>query len=242
MNRTQLASMAPVMIMARFAGCVRPNHASGATLTSLLEGSQHKRQTIGTPMSQIPAPLAIIPVTSRPTKLVSTLPRNIRQAARRRVRRRSKTANSADFTTTATASTRIDPEMASGGTMTCINGTTGSHAKAGLATISGTANTKRRQPLAILVTFLPKVMFHGICLAINISQNDYRVASCSTLLVRKDVCSSTARFGMLDGTHQVPPVDLHQFTVLFSSGASSVCDPRGALRFAVAQYSKWSSN
>src|SRR6266404_2007069 len=102
-------------------------------------------------MSQIPALLAIITATSSPTKLVSTLPRNIRQAARRRGRRRSKTANSTDFTTTATASTRIDPERARAGTMTSMNGTTGSHAKAGLATISGTASARKRRSLCMLV-------------------------------------------------------------------------------------------
>ena len=151
MNRKQLATRALVMITARFAGGVRANHARGAAFTSLRDGSQHRKQTSGTPISQMPAPLAIITATSRPTRLVSTLPRNIRQAARRGGSRRSKTANNTDFTTTAPASTRTEPERASAGTMTCMNGTTGSHARAGLATISGMASRRKRQPLSILV-------------------------------------------------------------------------------------------
>ena len=107
---------------------IRANHASGATLTSRRDGSQHRTQTSGTPTTQIPAPLAIIIATSRPTTLVSTLPTSISQAARRRGRRRSNTANSADFTITAAASTRIEPVSASAGIIACINGTTGSHA------------------------------------------------------------------------------------------------------------------
>src|SRR5450755_1078683 len=94
----QLASSAAVIIPATARGEVRASHARGATLTSLRDGSQHRKQTSGTPTTQIPAPLAIITATSRPTKLVSTLPRNIRQAARRRGRLRSKTVNRADFT------------------------------------------------------------------------------------------------------------------------------------------------
>jgi hypothetical protein len=144
MNKTQLASRALVMITATTAGDVRANHAKGATLTSLRDGSQHRRQTSGSPINQIPGELAIITATSSPTKLVSTLPRNIRQAARTGGRRRSKTANSTDFAITATDNTKIDPVRASAGTMTCINGTTGSHAKAGLATVSGIASIRKR--------------------------------------------------------------------------------------------------
>ena len=132
-NRMQLATRAVVMIPARPAGDIRDNHASGAALTSLREGSQHRKQTSGTPTNQIPGALAIITATSSPTKLVNTFPRNIRQAAFQRGRRLSKTAKSTDFTTTAKTNTRIEPDRARAGSIACINGTTGSHAKAGLA-------------------------------------------------------------------------------------------------------------
>src|SRR5580700_1977948 len=128
MNRMQLASRALVMIPATPAADILANHARGAILTSLRDGSQHRTLTSGTPTIQIPTPLAIITPTSTPTKLVSTLPTNIRQAARRCGRLRSNTANNADFTMTAAASTRIEPVNASAGTITCMNGTTGSHA------------------------------------------------------------------------------------------------------------------
>src|ERR1041384_1386084 len=133
MNKMLLATMAPLMIPARVAGKFRAGHVNGAALTSLRVGNQHRKQTTGTPMSQILGELAIIKATSRPTKLVNTLPRNIRQAARRRGSRRSKTANNTDFNTTAITSTSIEPDRATAGTMACINGTTGSHAKAEFA-------------------------------------------------------------------------------------------------------------
>src|SRR5450755_3976248 len=43
-------------------------------------------------------------------------------------------------------------------------------------------------------------------------------------------CSSTARFGMLERTHQVPPLFL--FLSPFTNGAASVFDPRGGLTVA----------
>jgi hypothetical protein len=84
-------------------------------------------------MSQKLGALAIITATRRPTKLVKILPRNIRQAARTRGSRRSKKANSTHFSTTAAANTSIEPDRAIVGTMTCMNGTTGSHASVGFA-------------------------------------------------------------------------------------------------------------
>jgi hypothetical protein len=40
---------------------------------------------------------------------------------------------------------------------------------------------------------------------------------------------------MLEGTHQAPPVDLHQFSRLFSKRRNPCVRPWGALRFAAAQ-------
>ena len=92
MNRMQLAIKAPVIATARAAGDMVASHGNGAALTSLREGSQQRKLTSGTPMTQIPAEVAIITATIRPTKLVNTLPRNIRQAACRRGSRLSKKA------------------------------------------------------------------------------------------------------------------------------------------------------
>src|ERR1700721_2746463 len=134
MKKMQLATIAPVMIPARTAGGMRANDASGAVFTSLRDGIQHRPQTSGIAKSQRAGALAIITATTRPTKLVNTLPRNIRQAACKRGSRRSKKANSTDFKTTAIASTTIERDRARVGSMTCINGTTGSHANAGFTT------------------------------------------------------------------------------------------------------------
>lgn len=141
------------MVAESAAGDIRASHASGAALTSLRDGSQHREQTTGTPMSQKLGALAIITATSRPTKLVRTFPRNIRQAARKRGSRRSKTANSADFTTTAIARTSIEPDRASAGTMTCMNGTTGSHARVGFAKRIDPPNRRSTWRFPILWTF-----------------------------------------------------------------------------------------
>jgi len=149
MNRMQLATIAPVMAPATAAGDLRDNQGNGAALTSLRVGSQQRAQTSGAPISQKLGALAIITATRSPTKLVNTLPRNIRQAARRRGSRRSKTANSTDFKTTAIASTRIEPHSASAGTMTCINGTTGSHANAGFATKTETPTSRSIESLGL---------------------------------------------------------------------------------------------
>ena len=82
-------------------------------------------------------------------RLVSTLPRNILHAARKRERRDSKMANNADFRITATARTSSDLERAIAGAMTCMNGTTGSHARAGLAAISKELNARRWRVLVM---------------------------------------------------------------------------------------------
>src|SRR5215469_5186188 len=143
MNKIQLATIAALMIPAREPGDIWASHANGAALTSLRAGNQHRKQTTGTPMNQALGALAIIIATTRPTKLVNTLPRNIRQAARRRGSRRSKMANSTDFRITAIVSTSIEPDRAAG-TVTSMNGTTGSHAKAGVATRTKTATRRNR--------------------------------------------------------------------------------------------------
>ena len=46
-----------------------------------LSGNQQRKLTTGSPTSKIPGELAIMTATSRPTKLVNILPRNIHQAA-----------------------------------------------------------------------------------------------------------------------------------------------------------------
>src|SRR6266446_10954461 len=101
MNRIQLINIALVMPVARTAGDLPANQANGAALTSLRAGNQHRRITTGAPKDQPTGELAIITATSRPTKLVNTLPSNIRHAARRRGSRGSNKANSTDFSTTA---------------------------------------------------------------------------------------------------------------------------------------------
>jgi hypothetical protein len=40
---------------------------------------------------------------------------------------------------------------------------------------------------------------------------------------------------MLEGTHQAPPIDLHQFSCLFSKRRNPCVRPWGALWFAAAQ-------
>ena len=115
----------------------------------ILAGRGVATQVDHAPINQKLGALAIITATRSPTKLVNTLPRNIRQAARRRGSRRSKTANSTDFKTTAIASTRIEPDSASAGTMTCINGTTGSHANAGFAAKTETPTSRSIESLGL---------------------------------------------------------------------------------------------
>src|SRR5579859_2752329 len=133
MKKMQLATIEPVMSPARTEGGTRVNHVSGAAFTSLRDGIQHRPQTSGTATSQMAGALASITATTKPIKLVNTFPSNIRQAACKRGSRRSKKANSTDFSTTAATSTRIEPDRASAGTVTCMNGTTGSHARVGFA-------------------------------------------------------------------------------------------------------------
>ena len=101
-------------------------------------------------MGQPITPVAIIIPMIPPTMVVRILPRNIRQAARRRGSPRSKRANSTDFTVTATASTRNDLERASAGAMTCMNGRTGSHAVACIAAIIRKGSNRNRLRLDIL--------------------------------------------------------------------------------------------
>jgi hypothetical protein len=142
MKRMQLARNAAVMIPASVAGDLLPNHKRGACWTSLRTGIQQRRNARGAPTIQT-GPLAIMTATSKPMKLASTLPRNILPAAAIRGRPRSNTVNRTDFTMTAPISTRIDLDKAKAGTMTCMNGRTGSHASAGLAVMSNGPNESR---------------------------------------------------------------------------------------------------
>src|SRR5262249_14740913 len=141
-NKMQLTIIAPVISKARAVGELRASQGKGAALTSLRAGSQHSTITTGAPSNQKVGALAIIMATRTPIKLVSTLPRSIRHAARMRGRRGSKRANSTDLTSTAPTNTTIDPDRAIAGTMTCMNGTTGSQARVGFAANEVSTKTK----------------------------------------------------------------------------------------------------
>jgi hypothetical protein len=102
--------------------------------------------------------------------------------------------------------------------------------------------TRRSMPRAMVSTSGSSGTLSGYKIgAGEIALSSWLLARSQRPRARSDlpVCSSTGRFGMLERTHKAPPI--FPVSQSFQQQRRNPCvRPWGGLRFAAAQYSKWS--